>query len=112
MPKPLPNYLRTHRRRLGLTQSDVAFLVGVRSDVISRYELRARVPRLDGAFAIQVVLGQSTHELFPGVYEEVEAVVVKRARTLLRNWPSDQRPEQRFLLERLVSRAHVPAYET
>lgn len=112
MPKPLPNYVRTHRRRLGFSQGELGFLLGTDRTVISRYELRERVPRLDGAFALQVALEMAPQELFPGVYEEIEAQVIVRARQLLKHWPANHRLDQRYVLEQLVARAHLPAYET
>lgn len=83
MPQPLPSYLRTHRKRSGLTQEEVAYLLGARSGTkVSRYERRTRVPTLATVFAIQVVYGVTAHELFPGVFEEIRDTVIKRATVL------------------------------
>ena len=79
----LPNYLRTHRKRAGLSQDEVAFLLGCQSGAkVSRYERLARRPSLETAFAYEAVFGVSARELFAGVYEKVEREVVKRARIL------------------------------
>jgi transcriptional regulator with XRE-family HTH domain len=83
MPKPLPSYLRTERKKRGLTQEEVAYLLGVQSGTkVSRYERRARTPTLGNLFAIQVVYGAAPHELFPGVFEEIKKTVIKRATVL------------------------------
>lgn len=114
MPKPLPNYLRTHRRRLGLSQDDIGFLMGLADGAaVSRYERRVRLPTLEGTLAIEAIYGRPTHELFPGVYEEIEALVALRARALLRSCPAENPAclRKRFVLEELVARAHVPKYE-
>src|SRR5881628_703008 len=79
----LPNYLKTHRKRAGLSQDEVAFLLGCRSGAkVSRYERLARRPSLETAFAYEAVFGVPARELFAGVYEKVEREVVKRARVL------------------------------
>ena len=79
----LPNYLRTHRKRAGLSQDEVAFLLGCRSGAkVSRYERLARRPSLETAFAYEAVFGVPARELFAGVYEKVEEQIKKRARVL------------------------------
>ena len=79
----IKSYLRTHRKRGGLTQDEMAFLLGCQSGTkISRFERLARQPNLETALACQVVLGIPVHELFPGVFAEVEKTVAERARLL------------------------------
>ncbi len=81
--KAFKNYLRTYRRHAGLTQADVAYLLGTQSGGrISRYERFARSPALETALAFEVVLAVPVGELFAGVREEVEHEVKKRARRL------------------------------
>jgi len=79
----LPHYLRANRKRLALSQDDVAFLLGVQSGAkISRYEHFARVPSLETALACEVIFKRSASELFGGLYEKVEAEVAARAAKL------------------------------
>ena len=79
----LENYIVTHRKRSGLSQREVAFLLGCQSGTkVSRYELFRRKPTLEGALACEVVFGVSVRELFAGVYQKVERGVVRRARRL------------------------------
>src|SRR2546428_10823137 len=79
----LPNYLKTYRKRAGLSQDEVAFLLGCRSGAkVSRYERLARRPSLETAFAYEAVFGVPARDLFAGVYEKVESDIVKRARVL------------------------------
>jgi transcriptional regulator with XRE-family HTH domain len=79
----ITSYLRTHRKRGGLTQDEMAFLLGCHSGTkISRFEHLARHPNLETALACQVVFGVPAHEIFPGVYAEVEKIVAARARLL------------------------------
>ena len=64
----LPNYLRTHRKRAGLSQDEVAFLLGCRSGAkVSRYERLARRLSLETAFAYEALFGVPARELFAGV---------------------------------------------
>jgi len=77
------SYLRTYRKRGGLTQDEMAFLLGCQSGTkISRFERLARHPNLETALACQVIFGVPAHKLFPGVFAEVERTVTERARVL------------------------------
>lgn len=79
----IKSYLRTHRKRGGLSQDEMAFLLGYQSGTkISRFERLARQPNLETALACQVVFGVPAHELFPGVFAEIEKTVTERARQL------------------------------
>ena len=79
------NYIRTHRKRIGLTQDDVAILLGcLNGTPVSRLERRSRKPNLRVAFACQVIFGIPAHELFPGIYQEVERLTIQRVDRLLK----------------------------
>jgi len=83
MAQKLPCYLRTYRKRGGLTQSDLAFLLGSDTGTtVSHYERLLRDPNLDTAFACQVIFGIPAQELFPGVYGKVEKAIRRRAHVL------------------------------
>ncbi|MHB8256619.1 MAG: helix-turn-helix transcriptional regulator [Acidiferrobacterales bacterium] len=77
------NYLRAHRKRAGFTQYELAVLLGCKDGAnVSRYERLCRAPNLETAFACQAIFGVSAHELFPGIYQNVEHVIKKRAEQL------------------------------
>jgi DNA-binding XRE family transcriptional regulator len=83
MASKITSYLRTHRKKCGLTQDEMAFLLGCQSGTkISRFEHLARQPNLETALACQVVFGILAHEMFPGVLAEVENLVTQRAQLL------------------------------
>ena len=85
MSSQLPNYLRAQRKRLALSQAEVAFLLGVASSAkVSRYECFGREPNLHNALAFEVIFQKSVSELFAGMYRATERKVVARARILLR----------------------------
>jgi transcriptional regulator with XRE-family HTH domain len=82
----LSNYLRTHRKKLALSQEEVAFLLGGtgehKGSKVSRDESFLREPSLRAALAYEAIYGKSVRELFAGLYEEIEKEVVKRAKIL------------------------------
>ena len=79
----LPNYLRANRKRLGLSQDEVAFLLGTQSGAkVCRYERFVREPTLETAFAYEAIFQRPARELFGGIYEKIEQEVAARAKTL------------------------------
>lgn len=75
----LENYLRTYRRRSGLTQREVAFLLGCETGAqVSRYEKRRRLPPLATALACEAAFGVPVAELFAGVRESAGKAIEKR----------------------------------
>jgi transcriptional regulator with XRE-family HTH domain len=75
----LPNYLRTHRKQSGLSQEEVAFLLGSEDgSQISRYEKRHRLPPLETALACEAIFGIPVSELFAGVREGIAKDIEKR----------------------------------
>jgi transcriptional regulator with XRE-family HTH domain len=91
MANHLPNHLRAYRRRDGLTQGQLSYLLGGSdATTVSRYERFARKPNLETALACQAIFGVPAHELFPGVYGEAKARVAARARKLLGRLAKDR----------------------
>jgi transcriptional regulator with XRE-family HTH domain len=79
----LPNYLRANRKRLALSQDEVAFLLGTQNGAkVCRYERFVREPSLETALAYEVIFKRSVSELFPGLYQKVEQEVAARAKAL------------------------------
>jgi transcriptional regulator with XRE-family HTH domain len=75
----LENYLKAHRRKSGLTQREVAFLLGCRNGAqVSRYEKRRRLPPLPTALACETIFGVPVSELFAGQRDSVAKEVGKR----------------------------------
>ena len=83
MPRRQIHHLRSERRRLALTQTDIAALLGgSRKARISRYE-RGLLPPTEIVLAYEAILGQPVAVLLGGVYQEVAFNVRRRARELL-----------------------------
>jgi transcriptional regulator with XRE-family HTH domain len=81
----LQNYLRTYRKRSGLSQDEVAFLLGCQTGTkVSRYERHSRKPSLETLFAYEVMFGAPARELFAGAYQKVEKRIFNRAQLLTR----------------------------
>jgi len=106
----LPNYLLSNRKRLALSQEDVAFLLGTQSGAkVSRHERFAREPSLKTALAYEAIYQRSASELFSGLYGKVEQEVAKRAKALVSTSgstkPARQTAQKRQTLVTLVGRA-------
>ena len=80
----LQNYLRTYRKRAGLSQDEMAFLLGYRSGTkVSRYERFARQPSLQNALAYEVIFRAQLRAVFGGIYQQVERKTLKRVQLLV-----------------------------
>ena len=80
----LPNYLRKYRKQAGLSQREIAYLLGGHDAArVSRYEHFHGGPSLRIALAFSILFRVPTNRLFGGDYQKVEAVVNRRARILL-----------------------------
>ena len=102
---PITNYLRTFRKRSGLSQDDVAFLLGVQSGAeVSRHETFKRVPTLKTALSYAAIFGVPVRELFAGEFHKVEAEIKARAEELARRVlvPGPTGKKKRSVLARLL----------
>lgn len=103
----LPNYLRTHRKRAGLSQDEVSHIVGASGGPkVSRYERGSRRPSLETALAYEAVFGVPVRELFAGVYDEVERHTQRRAIVLanrLRRSSTNARTARKLAAMNVVS---------
>ena len=77
----LENYLRMYRKRVGLSQDEVASLLGAKFGAkTSRYERFARIPSLVHALECEAIYGIPVKELFAGISAKAERAVHQRAR--------------------------------
>src|SRR5271155_4118680 len=80
----LDHYLRACRKRSGLSQREVGFLLGAKTRAqVSRYE-RRHSPPLRTALAFEAPFGAPVAEIFAGIRESAEKELRRRARTLAR----------------------------
>jgi transcriptional regulator with XRE-family HTH domain len=113
MSSKLQNYLRTHRRRAGLSQEEVAFLLGVRTgSQTSHYERFARQPTLETALAYEAIFGTPARELFAGIYDQARADIQKRAlllsETLMQKEADGDTARKLEFLQKVAS-SHTPS---
>lgn len=86
----LPNYLRARRKGAGLSQEEIAFLLGYHSSHISRYERFRRTPGFRIAIAFEVIFKSSVRVLFSGDYHAVEKAIRRRAKRLARQLKAEK----------------------
>jgi hypothetical protein len=109
MTSRLTSYLRVRRRQWQLSQRELAFLFGYRTDsIVSRYEYHERRITLSIGFACSLIFGVEAKDLFPTMYEEVEDGVVRRLYELYNRLkasaPSKKTDAKLRLLEEALSR--------
>lgn len=103
--------LKSHRKRSGFSQDEMAVLLGLKmASAVSRYERGERSPDLDTAFACQIVLGSGLEQLFPGAYGEIRQLVSSRATQLaeqLRRGAQDNKARYKLAKLEALARASV-----
>jgi transcriptional regulator with XRE-family HTH domain len=106
--KPL-NYLRSYRLRWGLSQGELANLLGCKTaGVISRIEKKLRAPTLKIVMGCFVLFGTPAAEVFPDISGTVEIDVMERVWELYENVqgdPSRKTKTKIELLESIIERA-------
>src|SRR5689334_14570047 len=77
------SFVRAHRRRWGLSQSELALLLGIAScTTVSRIERSVRSPSTNVLVACCIYFGLPAPELFSTLHEEIEEVVGNAAKNL------------------------------
>jgi hypothetical protein len=80
----LSNYLRAHRKRIALSQDEVAFLMGDGNGAkVCQHECFVREPSLRAILAYEAIYQKPGRDLFVGLYVKIEQEVTSRAATLL-----------------------------
>jgi transcriptional regulator with XRE-family HTH domain len=98
----LNNYLRTYRKRAGLSQDEMAFLLGGRRGTsVSRYERFRRSPELPAAFAYEVIFRVPSSKLFAGIFDQVQRAAIRRVRALHRRL--DAAAPDRYTAQKLAA---------
>jgi transcriptional regulator with XRE-family HTH domain len=77
--RPAGCYLRTHRKKSGLSQSELASILGLVTELqISRHERSLTLPLFLTAISYEIVFQVPIAELFPGLYETVRQNIDER----------------------------------
>ena len=110
MDQRLISYLRPLRRRWGLTQRELAFLIGAKThSAISQIEALKGYPSLAGAIACSIIFDTPPLELFPELHVKMHDKVLSRADELyqqLQGNPSRVTRAKLDFLEEVLARAH------
>jgi transcriptional regulator with XRE-family HTH domain len=108
MPHRLPSYLHTLRKQRGLSQPDLASLLGVTGSALCRFENLSRRPTAELVIAAEVIFGHGPKDVFPGFYRNIERTIVDRARAQHDRLESKTDPAARVklrLLAEIIERA-------
>lgn len=72
----LGNYLKTFRKRSGLSQRELGLVIGyVNAGQVGRHERSKTVPSLFAALSYQVIFRVAISELFSGLHAHVEQMM-------------------------------------
>ena len=78
----LPTYLRTYRKHTGLTQTEVAYVLGINRSDLWQYETSRREPSLRVLLALQVLYRMPLRKLFAGIFIQCRGATLQRLRRL------------------------------
>jgi len=105
----LKSYLRTFRRRFGLSQKELAFLLGTSSRAsVSRIEQSKRKPSIEVLILAVFIFGVPPLELFPTFISELHQDALQRANELyeeLQGEPSETTRIKLDFLEQLLTKS-------
>lgn len=101
-------FVRSHRRKWGLTQVELARLIGLSSrSAVSRIERAERVPTTATIVACGIIFGLAPSDLFPSLHEEIEEIVQAAVAALqeeLADQPDKVSVRKRALLTQVLER--------
>ncbi len=103
----LDNYILSLRTQCGLSQKDLAFLLGERRELIVRCEQQSQLPPLRSGISLGLIFDEPIESVFAGVSEKMRAQVAARARVLLRDMPDKTPDENAVKLTTLARLAHL-----
>lgn len=86
------SYLKTYRRKAGLTQPELGGLLGVTANAISKYECGKRSIPAEVLAASEVIFGVSATKLFPALFNNVDEDLAIRALDLHQRLAGRQDP--------------------
>lgn len=81
--KRASNHIFNMRRNRRLLQKHLAALLGHQyTYMISKYEHGQRLPPLETALLLEIALGVRLPDLYPDLYRQLQALILKRSRVL------------------------------
>ena len=107
MAKPFKNYINRYRRLRGLSQRELAPILGCQSGkTVSRYEQSTRQPNLEVALRLAWFLDVPPEKLWPGFRQEIIEQAMRPCQILLQKMSKQEETKKRklkvaYLKERL-----------
>lgn len=100
-----PNRLRAHRKRAGLSQAELAALLGLRSQsVLSELELAKKRPGIGVLVGCERIFDAPSTELFPGLSEAADRAVLSRAKRFAGRIANSRNDRRRDHIAALITR--------
>lgn len=93
--------------RWGLTQPELATLLGITESALSKFETQALAPTKNLILGVEVVFGQGARDAFPALYAQTERNIMRRAAVFskrLEHERDDAADTKRKLLTEMVDR--------
>lgn len=83
MSRLLPHYLPKLRKRWGITQPELGFLLKLSRSSVSKFETFERRPTIDLWIGAELIFGETAREVFPGLHRDIEHKVLRQAMALI-----------------------------
>jgi transcriptional regulator with XRE-family HTH domain len=103
---PFSNRLWRARKRRGLAQKQVAYLIEKTIDEVSRYERGIHLPELQTLLALEIIYGTPLRLLFQELSEQIRAQIIQRIESR-----ESLRPKYEALLENSDLEQEYCSYE-
>jgi transcriptional regulator with XRE-family HTH domain len=104
----LDNYISMHRKAAGLSQDELAVLLGVGGrSAVAKYELALRMPELEAAIAFEIIFDEPIQSVFAGVAHRIQNSIRSRARALSEATPEKQMASNADKIATLARLAHL-----
>jgi len=102
----LDNYILAYRKEAGLSQDELAILLGLEGRAsVARYEQVRRLPELQMLIGLELIFDEPVQKMFAGMAERVRGDLPARARALLEGMgekPTAQNIQKLATLARLA----------
>lgn len=96
--------------RWGLTQPELASLLGISESALSKFETQALAPTKNLFLGVEVIFGKSAREAFPALYAQTERNIMRRAAAFSERLEAnrdDAADKKRMLLAEMIERTEV-----
>lgn len=107
---PLPSYLRTHRKRWALSESELGHLLGVSASAISKYETLKRQPSAEVVLGCEFIFSTPADEIFTAASGVTRAAIVLNAKSLRETLQGkgDQKTQMKLkLIDAIIARVEA-----